>query len=395
MSFKFRKRLRIFPGFTLNLSKSGLSATVGMRGLNVNIGSKGKYVNVGIPGTGIYDRVRLDNGEKQVLPEGDTPASPDVHNPKPAEVTPEVNEIKSFTPELLTSAGLFGLKETIINAEKDKRQLYAESLQAKSNANSARTKLFLSRIFIFGFFVKSFENKYKECQSEAEEATDEYTNFKLDIDFKFDDEIKNDYHSLRNSFEKLCGVHSIWDITSEQENDRYKTRSAASYSVNKVNVRFDITSLDFINTKHDALKIHNANGGDLYFYPGFIAMKAKGSDEFGLIDYRDLTIEHHPQKFIEMAHVPSDTKTVGNTWKYVNKNGQPDKRFKDNHQIPIVLYYDFNMSSKQGLKEGYQFSNPDVGQQFSLALIKYQEVLSKLKWSGVQEQIVHDAPEAK
>lgn len=144
-----------------------------------------------------------------------------------------------------------------------------------------------------------------------------------------------------------------------------------------------------------ALKIQNANGGDLYLYPGFIVMKDKGSNEFGLIDYRDLVIEHHPQKFIETAHVPSDTKVVGNTWKYVNKNGQPDKRFKDNYQIPITLYYDFNVSSKQGLKESYQFSNPDAGQQFSLTLLKYQEVLSKLKWSGVQEQLANENPDVK
>jgi len=26
------------------------------------------------------------------------------------------------------------------------------------------------------------------------------------------------------------------------------------------------------------------------------------------------------------------------TWKYVNKKGDPDKRFKDNRKIPIVLY---------------------------------------------------------
>lgn len=395
MSFKFRKRMRIFPGFTLNLSKSGLSATVGMRGLNVNIGSKGKYLNVGIPGTGIYDRVRLDDDEKNVPSDSNIPISPDNYSPKPIEAPSEANEIKSFNPGLLTSEGLFGLKETIINAEKDKRQLHAESLQAKSKANSAHTKLILSRIFLIGFFVKSFEVRYKECQSEAEETTKEYTNFKLDIDFKFDDEIKNDYLSLKNSFEQLCRSDSIWDITSEQENDRYKTRSAANYSVNKIKVGFEITSLDFINTKHEALKIQNANGGDLYFYPGFIVMKDKGNDGFGLIDYRDLVIEHHPQKFIETSRVPSDTKIVGNTWKYVNKNGQPDKRFKDNCQIPVALYYDFNISSRQGLKESYQFSNPDVGPQFSLALLKFQDVLSKLKWTGVQEKPQHEAPEVK
>jgi hypothetical protein len=43
MAFKIRKRIRVFPGFYLNLSKSGMSATVGMRGLNINVGGKGAY----------------------------------------------------------------------------------------------------------------------------------------------------------------------------------------------------------------------------------------------------------------------------------------------------------------------------------------------------------------
>lgn len=142
MSFKFRKRLRIFPGFTLNLSKSGLSATVGMRGLNVNIGSRSKHLNVGIPGTGIYDRVRLNDGEKRVSPESDISPTPDLDSPEPIEVPLEANEIKSFKPDQLTSESFFGLKESIINAEKDKRELHAESLQAMSKTNSARTNCY-------------------------------------------------------------------------------------------------------------------------------------------------------------------------------------------------------------------------------------------------------------
>ncbi|MDR1358520.1 MAG: DUF4236 domain-containing protein, partial [Coriobacteriales bacterium] len=59
MSWKFRKRITVMPGFRVNLSKSGLSATVGVRGLSVNVGKNGAYLNTGIPGTGIYDRHKI------------------------------------------------------------------------------------------------------------------------------------------------------------------------------------------------------------------------------------------------------------------------------------------------------------------------------------------------
>ncbi|HTQ24375.1 MAG TPA: DUF4236 domain-containing protein [Candidatus Binataceae bacterium] len=53
-NFRFYRRLRIFPGLSVNLSKSGPSLTVGMRGAHLTMGPKGVRRTVGIPGTGIY-----------------------------------------------------------------------------------------------------------------------------------------------------------------------------------------------------------------------------------------------------------------------------------------------------------------------------------------------------
>lgn len=61
MGFRFQKRIRIFKGLTLNLSKSGTSWTLGGRGASVNLKDGKATGNVGIPGTGISYRERLDN----------------------------------------------------------------------------------------------------------------------------------------------------------------------------------------------------------------------------------------------------------------------------------------------------------------------------------------------
>lgn len=60
MALRFRKRVRILPGVTLNISGSGVSTTLGPRGASVNIGKRGTYLNTGFPGTGISARQRLD-----------------------------------------------------------------------------------------------------------------------------------------------------------------------------------------------------------------------------------------------------------------------------------------------------------------------------------------------
>jgi hypothetical protein len=53
-NFRFFRRVHIFPGLSVNLSKSGPSLTVGMRGAHVTVGRAGIRRTVGIPGTGIY-----------------------------------------------------------------------------------------------------------------------------------------------------------------------------------------------------------------------------------------------------------------------------------------------------------------------------------------------------
>jgi len=53
-NFRFYRRLRIFPGLSVNLSKSGPSLTVGVRGAHLTMGPRGVRRTVGIPGTGIY-----------------------------------------------------------------------------------------------------------------------------------------------------------------------------------------------------------------------------------------------------------------------------------------------------------------------------------------------------
>ncbi len=54
MSFRFWRRIRIAPGVTLNLSKSGGSLSFGPRGAKFTVGSRGKRATVGIPGTGLF-----------------------------------------------------------------------------------------------------------------------------------------------------------------------------------------------------------------------------------------------------------------------------------------------------------------------------------------------------
>jgi uncharacterized protein DUF4236 len=53
VSLRFRRRFRVAPGITLNLSKSGLSTSIGVRGAHVTFGRRGRRATIGLPGSGL------------------------------------------------------------------------------------------------------------------------------------------------------------------------------------------------------------------------------------------------------------------------------------------------------------------------------------------------------
>jgi uncharacterized protein DUF4236 len=54
MPLRFRRRIKISPGVSLNLNKKSVSVSFGRRGAHFTVGPKGKRTTVGLPGTGLY-----------------------------------------------------------------------------------------------------------------------------------------------------------------------------------------------------------------------------------------------------------------------------------------------------------------------------------------------------
>lgn len=94
---RFWRRVRVAPGVTVNVSKSGPSLSVGPRGSKVTVGRKGIRQTLGIPGTGLFatnyepwDRIGASErqhtgaapGEARGLPAaGEAVSSPDPSSP--------------------------------------------------------------------------------------------------------------------------------------------------------------------------------------------------------------------------------------------------------------------------------------------------------------------------
>lgn len=115
MAFRFWRRIRIAPGVTLNLSKSGGSLSLGPRGAKFTIGPRGGRATVGIPGTGLFYTTTLPSGRSS----GGSSAS----HPAPAipTVRPEDRLTLGFFKRLITpddeEALVDGCRELVLGSE--------------------------------------------------------------------------------------------------------------------------------------------------------------------------------------------------------------------------------------------------------------------------------------
>jgi tetratricopeptide (TPR) repeat protein len=65
MAFRFWRRVKIAPGISLNLSKSGGSLSLGPRGAKFTIGPRGPRATAGIPGTGLFYTTTFPNKRRR------------------------------------------------------------------------------------------------------------------------------------------------------------------------------------------------------------------------------------------------------------------------------------------------------------------------------------------
>lgn len=370
MAWNYRKRIKIIPGVHLNLSRRGISTSVGVKGASMTFGKSGTFVNTSVPGLGLYNRQKLSDSKnpqteyevtQPIIESNDNIFSADIHE--------------------ITSQNMQGVKEAIILASQQRQELRKDLLKTQTSIGTSKFKLALSYVSLFGFVKKEVPKNIKtdiQNQKEAvKQIKEQIENCYVKLDVEFDPEIKLKYEKLVDTFQKLTTSNKIWDVTSAHFQDRATTRSSASTVVKKRDVKFSLKSIPDIKSDFQGLYFQNANGSDLYFYPSFIVMYSDKTN-FAIIGFDEISFSQTYVRFTETGTVPRDSKIIDKTWFKVNKNGTPDKRFKGNYQIPVVRYGEISLKTKTGLNEEYEFSNYEFTQAFGDAFKDYQRTIISL-----------------
>ena len=415
MAWSYRKRVRIAPGVHLNLSRRGVSTTIGVRGASVNFGKKGTYVNTGIPGTGFYNRQKIsgDRGRPHASVKRNIHTSPSGGGQLLGYGCAGIlallflfmgliwliEEKQIFTGIIFLSFALYVvvgaiLINTSISAkpkapsinwvDQAKRMLPRTSGTARSILqNFIQCYELAQQIDEESAIVQGLEKKLskkpneqlerllKDCRGVLTKRMRQLEATQINVDSQLSEEEKAAYSRLCERFEALLSTDKIWLITDEVLTTQRKAFS--NISIKRCEASIYVGVFNFLKSAFD-IPVLDSGDARYYIYPKFI-IKATDVCHFYVYpnDLGGLTTA--TVNYQESEARPVDAEFLKYTWQYVNKNGEPDKRYANNSRYPVFKYCCLFVNTGNTTAK-FMFSNYTTASEFATAYTVYANLLT-------------------
>jgi Protein of unknown function (DUF4236) len=331
MAFYIRKAFSFGP-LRLNLSRSGLGLSVGVKGARLGVGPKGSYVHLGREGLYYRKRLGAPGTPMATLNPPLVPApSPVTGHFQPIDSGPIAQMVDSTAADLITELnrvrqrsdispivlglGIIALVGALIG------QLYWTSL------------IILIVVIPVAVAARHFD----------------VTKGTAILNYVFEPDIESSFNELKSGFQQLAECSAVWHIPAGGYTEDWKRNAGVCSLVQRtlIHPSFSLPKHVQCNVQVPTLK---AGREILYLFPDRILVYS--SSGIGAVPYSALTATAGHTRFVEDGRVPSDGKTIGSTWQYVNKHGSPDRRFTHNRQLPIMFYGVLHLMSSSGLNSG-------------------------------------------
>lgn len=357
MAWYLRKSVSVGP-IRFNLSKSGIGASVGVTGFRIGMRPDGSsYVHAGR--YGLYMREEL-GGKKRIN---------QISHAHQVQISP--TEIyKAVSTRELSSPARKQLIDRLNRSYKEFRLDFLVmflSALAFGVAWLYGTQNGMGISALVGVVLSLAASWY-----ESRERT-------IKITYDFEDNNTSSFAKLVKAINSLAECKSLWayvdsrHVTSLHES---KINAGASNLINRESAAAGTGTPPWVET-NVTIPILKTRRITLYFMPDCILVYDK--DGVGCIDHLSLKYSVSAERFIECGIVPTDSKVVGQAWRYANKSGGPDRRFKNNKEIPICLYGKLDLSTSAGLLCHLQTSMENAPRDFSRL---YSGYLSSIKAKG-------------
>ena len=360
--FYLRKSVKAGP-FRFNFSKSGVGLSVGVKGLRIGTGPRGHYVHAGK--NGIYYRASLNAGSKKKYKKiqsfkhrrNTIIDEIEFDNIEMKEI--DSGEVLEMQPEEFSS---------LLNDINQKQQ--------KTPLSSIVTYLLIFASLVC-LFIKPFGTLIVLISIlPARLACNYFDDYKRTtvILYDLENNYSKSYEIVTETFDKIMKSKKKWHIEASgavKNLKDWKQNAGASNVIRRKEtlLSYQLPQVIKSNVTPPAIGV---GAQTMYFFPD-VALIFDGK-KVGAISYPSLKIEIGTTNFIEDDKVPSDSEVIGHTWKHPNKKGGPDRRFKDNYQIPICRYEMMHFTSESGVNEILEFSKVGNLKSFKAAIKKLANI---------------------
>ena len=176
------------------------------------------------------------------------------------------------------------------------------------------------------------------------------------------------FQGLVDSFTAVqqCAAH--WHVTAQGvvvTTRQYKVNAGASSLIRRDRGRADLAGPPVLASNIAVPTLH-ASRRSVYFLPDRVLIR--DGRRYADLPYQRCHITGTSTRFIEADRIPGDAERVGTTWKYVNKGGGPDRRYKNNPQLPIMRYGELTLTAQPGFNFIWQTSRSIAAPTLSNAL---------------------------
>ena len=221
-----------------------------------------------------------------------------------------------------------------------------------------------------------FAGQYNSAMGEAGKLI-------TDIDSSLSERELSQYKNFCDAFQALCKCSKIWIVTSRTRNTDLK--SSAQTTVERETVRLGSGYFSYMNTSCKVPVLPTKYGVKCYYYPKFVIC-GESVDKFEAYPIEKVSFEFRATRFVEDGTLPADSIQVGTTYKYVNRNGGPDRRYSYNPAIPVMLYGEICISPFGDI---FQASDSDAARRLDSAFHALKDesnVVSDI-WTAAQRNI--------
>ena len=358
MSFFLRKSLRFGP-IRFNLSKSGVGVSAGVKGLRIGTGPRGNYIYAGRGG--IYYRKTLQGRRTRFTPPSSSPISPSAPN--------ETTESTDAT--LLADESAAGLL-----AELNQKRRRWRIWPAIAAIFAVATLFFFATLLAGRPFEKIWALALAAIllgllvPIVAKEDRDRTTTV---LFYDLEGPTLTAFEALHCALEELAKCSKLWVISGTTYYSDRRYHSGMNKGIDRRVVRVANAPPSLIKTNIPVFGLVDGSQ-TMYFFPDrLLVFDLTG---VGATSYSELVLTATQCRLAENESVPADANVVDSTWLYVNNDGGPDLRFRDNRQVPIALYDELLMYTASGFGRVLQISKPGLASLLAAAIDKLDEALN-------------------